>query len=431
MKLLIKNGRVIDPDQQIDSIRDLLIEDGVIKDISPNIDSKDVIGIDATVVDAKGYFVMPGFIDLHVHLRDPGFTEKEDIESGSRAAVRGGFTTIVAMPNTSPSADCAQIITYVQHRADEIGLVHVLQAGAITKGQGGQALSDMKKMFDAGCRAYSEDGKSVMDAELYRQGMEIAAKLGAPVFAHCEDKSLVAGGVMNKGKRADELGMKGIGNYTEDVIAARDTILAGATGCQLHLCHCSTKGSVDIIRYGKSVGVKVSGEVCPHHFILTDEDILCDDANYKMNPPLRSKEDVEELIKGLSDGTLEVISTDHAPHTGKEKSQSMASAPFGIIGLETAASLTYTALVKEGYLTPMQMAEKMSRNPAAILNIEKGSLAVGKAADVTIFDPEAFYKISEADFAGKSKNSPFVGKEVFGKVVMTINDGNIVYQESI
>ena len=423
MKLLIRNGRVIDPSCGMDETADILVEDGKIVQVAS--------GIKETadrVLDADGCYVMPGFIDLHVHLRDPGFEEKETVVTGARAAARGGYTTILAMPNTKPAVDNPDVVRYVHQKAENLAPVHVLQIGAVTKGQKGTELADIRGMAEAGSPAISEDGKSVMNTEVYRRGMIAAKEAGIPVFAHCEDKDLVCGGVMQEGDRAKELGLPGIGNIVEDVIEARDIILAKSTGVQLHLCHCSTAGSVALLKAAKEDGIPVTGEACPHHFTLCDEDIPCDDGNYKMNPPLRSRADMEAIRRGLKEDILDVIATDHAPHTAQEKGQSMKTAPFGIVGLETAASLTYSELVLKGYLTPMQMAAKMSTNPAKVAGLDKGSLQAGKEADIVIFDPEETYEIHAADFAGKAKNMPYEGRKVTGKVQTTIVSGQIVYQ---
>lgn len=424
MKLLIKNGRVIDPASNLDAESDILIEDGKIVKVSKNIKAKSV-----KTIQAKGCFVMPGFIDLHVHLRDPGFEEKETVVTGAQAAARGGFTTILAMPNTKPTADNPDVVNYVHQKAKNLAPVNVLQIGAITKEQKGKALSDIAGMISAGIPAISEDGKSVMNTALYYKAMQIAKENQIPVFAHCEDKDLAANGVMNAGKRAKELGLPGILNEAEDAITARDIILAKGTGVHLHLCHCSTKGSVDMVRQAKKEGISVTVEACPHHFTLSEEDIPKDDANYKMNPPLRSKEDMEAIREGLKQGVIDVIATDHAPHTAVEKGMSMKKAPFGIVGLETAAALTYTELVLKEYLTPMQMAEKLSCNPAKIIGSEKGTLKEGSVADVVIFDPSRTYQIDAKQFAGKAKNTPFNGRTVTGKVITTIVSGEVVYRE--
>lgn len=424
MKLLIKNGTVINPGDKKITKADVLVTDGVISKVASGL--KDAA--DETY-DAKGCYVMPGFIDLHVHLRDPGLEYKEDIQTGGAAALHGGFTTIVAMPNTKPVADKPDVINYVKNKAEAVTKVHVLQAGAVTKGQKGEELSDIRGMAAAGSPAISEDGKSVMNAQLYREGMKIAAEEGLAVLAHCEDINMVHGGVLNADAKSKELGFAGITNSVEDVIVARDILLAKETGVRLHLCHCSTKDSVRMVELAKEEGLPVTAEVCPHHFCMTSDDITEDDANYKMNPPLRTKEDVEALKKGLADDIMDVIATDHAPHAAREKEQGIQKAPFGIVGLETAAALTYTELVKPGILTPIQMAEKMSYNPAKVLGLEKGTVAEGSHADLTIFDPECEWVIDPAEFLSKGKNTPFGGKKVTGKVKATIVDGEIAYLE--
>ena len=422
MTILIQNGQVINPATGMNEVADVLVENGVVSKIEKGIKEKA-----DRKINAKGCFVMPGFIDMHVHLRDPGFEEKETIETGCRAAAHGGYTTILAMPNTKPVVDNPDVVNYVHNKAKTVGLVNVLQVGAVTKNQEGKELADIEGMVKAGIPAISEDGKSVMNAQLYREAMEKAAKLGIVVLAHCEDKNLVNGGVMNEDEHARELGLKGITNSVEDIMIARNILLSKDTGAHLHLCHCSTKNSVIMVKYAKLEHIPVSAEVCPHHFTLTSDDMVEGDTNYKMNPPLRRKDDVEALKKGLSDGTMEVISTDHAPHTADEKNSSMVKAPFGIVGMETAAALTYTELVLGGYLTPMQMVEKMSYNPAQILHLKKGTLEEGRMADVMLFDPECTYAIDKNKFWSKAKNTPFHGRKVTGKVMMTICDGKIVY----
>ena len=424
MKLLIKNGHIVNPENDLNAVQDVLIEnDRIIKVADSVRDDAD------TVLDAKGMYVMPGFIDLHVHLRDPGLTYKETLETGGMAAARGGVTTICAMPNTRPVTDTSQMIQELHERAAHESPVHVIQRGAITKGQLGEELADIRGMAEAGCHAISEDGKSVMNASLYRKAMKIAKEEGISIFAHCEDITMVEGGVMNADAKAKELGLPGITNSVEDVIVARDILLAKETGVRLHLCHCSTQDSVEMIRLAKAEGLPVTGEVCPHHFTLCTDDIREDDGNYKMNPPLRAREDVEALKRGLADGTMDVIATDHAPHSAEEKNRSMAKAAFGIVGLETSAALTYTELGEPGILTVMQMAEKMSYNPAKILGLnDKGSVSEGKIADLVIFDPEKEYRIDVEKFASKGKNTPFNGYPVKGEVACTIVDGKIVYQ---
>lgn len=425
MRVLIKNGHVLDPATGVDGICDVLTEDQRIIGVKEHIEEQA-----DRVIDAKGCYVMPGFIDLHVHLRDPGLEYKETLETGGKAAAHGGVTTVCAMPNTKPVIDTKERVEDVHTRAKEDSPVHVIQLGAVTVGQAGEELADIEGMAEAGCHAISEDGKSVMNASLYREGMRRAAASGIAVFAHCEDIHMVEGGVMNADQKAEALGLKGITNAVEDVIVARDILLAKETGVQLHLCHCSTADSVRMVAEAKKDGLPVTAEVCPHHFIMTTDDITEDDGNFKMNPPLRSKADVEALREGLKNNIMDVIATDHAPHAEQEKDRSMKDAAFGIVGLETSAALTYTELVETGVLTPMQMAEKMSYNPAKILGLseEKVSISEGKIADIVIFDPSKEYEIDKHTFFSKGKNTPFHGRKVKGEVRCTIVDGVPVYE---
>lgn len=424
MKILIKNGTVVDPASRTQTTADVLVHDGNIARIAPGItDAAD------RVLTADGCYVMPGFIDLHVHLRDPGLEYKETVETGAAAALHGGFTTILAMPNTKPVADDPDVVDYVHNKAKALTKAHVLQVGAVTKKQAGEELSDIRGMAAAGSPAISEDGKSVMNADLYRQAMRIAAEEGIVVLAHCEDKNMVKRGVLNADAKCEELGFEGITNAVEDVIVARDILLAKETGARLHLCHCSTKDSVRLVQLAKEAHLPVTAEVCPHHFSMCSDEIPGDDANYKMNPPLRTKEDMEALRAGLAADIMDVIATDHAPHAAWEKEQSIADAPFGIVGLETAAALTYTHLVQPGILSVMQMAEKMSYNPAKILGLEKGTAAEGACADLVIFDPRRVWTVDADDFRSKGKNTPFAGKTLTGKVRATIVDGEIAYEE--
>lgn len=422
MSILIKGGRVLNPSESIDQIMDIYVEDGVIKEKAESIENTA-----DKVIDAKGCYVMPGLIDLHVHFRDPGLTYKEDIETGSKAAAKGGFTTVCCMPNTKPVIDNEDTVKYIVDKSKEAGLTNVLPVGAVTKKMAGAETTDIEKLKAAGICAISEDGKSVMNSGVYRKAMKEAARLNVPVMAHCEDINLVEGGVINLGDKSAELGVKGISNAVEDVIALRDILLARETGATLHLCHCSTKDSVEMVRQAKAEGVKVTAEVCPHHFSLCTDDITANDGNFKMNPPLRTREDMETLIKGLSDDVMDVISTDHAPHSAEEKAKDLEHAPFGIVGLETSVALTITNLVKPGHITPLQMAAKMSYNPAQVLGSDRGTLNEGAVADITIINPDKEYTIDVNTFVSKGKNTPFDGYKVSGEVDYTILGGKIVY----
>lgn len=422
MSLLIKNGRVLNPSENIDQKMDVYVEEGIIKEKAETIEKTA-----DQVIDAKGCYVMPGLIDLHVHFRDPGQTYKEDIETGSRAAAKGGFTTVCCMPNTKPVVDNAETVKYIMDKSKAVGLTNVLPVGAVTMKMEGFAITEIEKLKEAGICAISEDGKSVMNSGVYRKAMKEAARLNVPVLAHCEDINLVEGGVINLGDKSAELGVKGISNAVEDVIAMRDIMLARETGATLHLCHCSTKDSVEMVKRAKAEGVKVTAEVCPHHFSMCTDDITGNDGNFKMNPPLRSREDMNALIKGLRDDVMDVISTDHAPHSAEEKAKDLEHAPFGIVGLETSVALTITNLVKPGHITPLQMAAKMSYNPAQVLGSEKGTLNEGAIADITIINPDKEYAIDVNTFVSKGKNTPFDGYKVSGEVEYTILGGKIVY----
>lgn len=421
--ILIKNGLLVDPGSGTLREEDLLIRDGRIADRGKCSEQTA-----DRVIDASGLAVLPGLVDLHVHLRDPGQEYKEDIRTGALAAARGGVTSLFAMPNTAPPVDSVETFRYVTDKAARVSPVHVYQSAAITQGMKNEALTDMRAFAGAGVKGFTEDGKSVMNASLLRDAMVLAKELGLPVMEHCEDISMVRGGVMNDDANAVRLGLPGISNAVEDVIAARDCILARETGVHLHLQHCSTAGSVRIVRAAKALGIDVSAEVCPHHFAMTSDEIPGDDANYKMNPPLRTREDAEALIEGLADGTIDCISTDHAPHGAEEKKRGFRGSPFGIVGLEISAALTYTALVKTGRISLLQMAEKMSRNPAAILGIPGGALAVGGPADLAVFDFARSYRIDPQQFVSKGRNTPFAGKEVYGICRYTLADGRIVYE---
>ena len=424
MKILIKNGKLINPATNIDEEFDILINDGKVEKIEKSLNDEA-----QKIIDAKNKWVTPGLIDVHVHLRDPGFEYKETISTGTRSAAKGGFTTICCMPNTDPVTDNEIVVEYIKMKAKRDGVVNVLPIGAVTKGQTCEELSNIGQMATAGACAISEDGKSVISAGLLKTAMKYAKMFNIPVLSHCEDISLVAGGSMNAGAAAQLLGLKGISNDSEEVIVARDIILAASTKSKLHICHVSTKGSIQLIKEAHTRGEKVTAEITPHHFTLSDSCITDYDGNKKMNPPLRSEEDVEACRQALKDGTVGIIATDHAPHSFDEKNCEYEKAAFGIVGLETALSLGLTVLVDKNYLTPFQLIEKMTINPAKMLGIDKGSIEIGKDADIIIIDPNLAYKVNASEFASKSKNTPFDGFDVKGKVLYTIVGGEIVVED--
>lgn len=425
MGTLIRNGRVIDPASGKDGIYDILVEDGMIAGVDASIPKGD-----NDIIDAAGCFVMPGLVDLHVHFREPGFEYKETIKTGSMAAAHGGVTTVFPMPNTKPVIDSVDMYDKVQTIIDRDAVVNVHQVASVTLRQQGETPVDVAALKKAGCIAISEDGKSVMNSQVYREAMKAAAAEDVLVMAHCEDKNLVNGGALNDGVASRRYHVNGITNAVEDVIVARDILLSKETGCRLHLCHCSTADSVKLIKAAKDEGLKVTGEVCPHHFMLCDEDIIEDNADYKMNPPLRSRADMEAVREGLRNGTMDVISTDHAPHSAEEKAKPIGAAPFGITGIETSLCLTYTGLVLTGILTPMQMVEKMSYNPAKIAGIDRGTLLPGRPADIIIVNVDDEIVIDSNNFISKGHNTPFDGYKVKGIVEYTIVGGKIVYKRS-
>jgi len=427
--MIIKNGILVDPSQGLEELGTLYLQNDRVSRIVPGEYAPAPEDEGEEILDASGKYVMPGLIDLHVHFRDPGQTYKEDIATGAAAAAAGGVTTVCTMPNTNPTVDSVETLRYIQEKAEKEALIRVEQLSAITVGENNETLVDIPAMKAAGAVAFSEDGKSVMDTLLFREGLKQIAAVDGVVMSHCEDKDLVAGGVMNAGPKQEELGYPGITNAVEDVIAARDIFMAAEQGVQLHLCHCSTKGTVELMRMAKRMGYRVTAEVCPHHFTLTDADIPGDEGNYKMNPPLRSEEDVQALIEGLRDGSMDVISTDHAPHGVEEKSKGFKS-PFGIVGLETSAALTFTALVAPGLISISRMVELMSTNPAKVIRMdqERGTLKQGALADVIVFDPNAVWTVDPEKFRSKGRNTPYAGKTLVGKVETTICGGKIVYR---
>ena len=420
-KLLIKGGTAVFADKC--EVCDILVDGKKIVKIAKNVEEKG-----AKVIDAKGLHVFPGLIDLHVHLREPGFEYKEDIASGSAAAVRGGFSQVCCMPNTDPVCDNAAVVGYIVARGREVNLCKVRPIGAITKGEKGEQLAEIGKMKEAGAIAISDDGRPVANARIMRLAMEYASDFGLICLSHCEDKDLVDGGVVNEGYNSTLAGLKGIPRAAEEIMLAREIILAETLGKRAHICHVSTKGGVQLLREAKKRGVAITAETCPHYFTLTDDVIMSFDANTKVNPPIREAEDVEAIKEGLKDGTLDCIVTDHAPHHKDEKNVEYNLAAFGISGIETSFSLSYTYLVKAGVLTLEQLADRMSTAPARILGLEGGALAEGAVADIMLADLNAKYVIDSKDFVSKGKNTPFNGTEVYGKVCCTIVDGDVKYR---
>jgi len=421
MSLLIKGGRVIDPSQNIDDKLDVLVVDGLVKEIGKGLSAP----VGAETIDAAGKLVVPGLIDMHVHLRDPGLEYKEDIVSGTRAAAAGGFTSVCCMPNTKPVIDNKAIASYIIAKAKSEGFCNVFPVGTITYGMNGERMSEMGELKEAGCVAVSDDGRPVVSAELMRRSLQYAAGMGIMVISHAEELSLVGEGVMNEGFTSTEIGLKGIPRVAEDIATARDVLLAEYTGAPLHVAHVSTSGSVRIIREAKARGVRVTCETAPHYFSLTDDAVRGYNTNAKMNPPLREAADVAAIKEGLKDGTIDCIATDHAPHHLDEKDVEFDAAMNGIIGLETSLPLSLK-LVEEGVLTLAQLIEKMSCNPAKILGLGRGTLQNGTVADITLIDPAVEWSVEADSLASKSKNSPFIGWKVKGKATATVLAGQVV-----
>lgn len=421
MTTLIRNGKVCFENRLVSC--DILIESGRIKALG-KLDHLEA----ASVIDAEGLLITPGLVDVHVHLREPGGEHKETIITGTSAAVKGGFTTICAMPNTSPVMDSPELLRTIKKKAQEEGLCHVEFYGTLTDALRSTVLSDYKGLKEAGVFALTNDGVGVQDAGVMYQAMKQASKLGLSVVAHTEEDSLLYGGVMHEGKRNHELGLPGMLDLSESVQIARDALLAQATGCSYHVCHVSSKESVRIIRDSKRAGIPISAEVCVHHLLLCDDDIPGDDANFKMNPPLRSSDDREALLEGFLDGTLDCLATDHAPHSADEKASGFNGSPFGIIGLEHAFSLLYTHLVLSGKMTLQNLIDGFTRKPAALFSLDAGALIPGAAADLTLIDLDAEEVITPESIVSKSANSPFLGQTVQGLVMMTLVDGKVRYE---
>lgn len=421
--LLIQNARVVDPSQNLNQTMDILTENGKIKAVGSSLTAEA-----EEIMDASGLVAAPGLVDMHVHLRDPGFTHKEDILTGCAAAAAGGVTSLLAMPNTNPTADTPEIVRYILEKAENAP-ARVYVAGSISKGLRGEEASDWKALREAGTIALSDDGRPVLTARMMAEAMQAAPGLSLKIVAHCEDLSLAEGGILNEGEISWELGAPGIPAAAEDVGTAREIALAAAYGVPVHICHVSTKTSAALIRDAKRRGVPVTGETAPHYLLLTDEELLKQDADYRMNPPLRTEEDRLAMLEALRDGTLDAIATDHAPHSPEEKAD-FRKAPNGSVGMETSFAASYTALVKTGLLTLSGLIDKMSTSPARILGIPAGTLAEGANADLVLIDEQAEWTVDPGRLHGKSKNTPFKGMTLTGKVMTTICRGKIVYRAS-
>jgi len=420
-KVLIKGGRVIDPSAGIDEKLEVFLDKGKVKSVGARNPDADI------VIDASGCIVAPGLIDMHVHLREPGKAEEETIASGSSAAVAGGFTSVAAMPNTSPVVDNRASAEFIFLQGQRAALANIYPVGAITKGSAGKELSEIGQLSRGGAVAFTDDGNCVGDADIMRRALEYASMFDRAILQHCEDKDLSADGVMHEGYYSMILGLPGIPAASEEVIVARDVILAEMTRARLHIMHISTAGSVELVRSAKKRGVAVTAEATPHHFTLSDENLTGYNPSFKMNPPLRTKEDVASLRKGLAEGVIDAIASDHAPHAGEEKALELLYAPFGAIGMESMLPIVITELVQKKVLTWKQAIEKLTVSPARILNIPKGTLAVGADADVTIIDPTVKWTINADEFKSKSRNCPFDGWKVTGRAVCTIVGGEIKY----
>jgi dihydroorotase len=422
MSLLLRGGRVIDPANNVDAVQDVLIADGKIERLGRTLEAP----AGAEVVDANGKIVCPGFIDIHVHLREPGYEYKETVATGTRAAAAGGFTAVCCMANTNPVNDNGAVTDYILAKAKVEGVVRVYPIGAVTRGLHGEELAELAELADSGCVAFSDDGRCVMNAGLYRRAMEYTLPFGTPLISHAEDTSLSRGASMNEGVVSTETGLPGQPAAAEDIMVARDILLAELTGAHVHIAHVSTAGAVRLIRDAKARGLQVTAEVTPHHLVLTEEAVRTWDPNTKMAPPLRTKRDVEALLEALADGTIDCIATDHAPHALSEKEGEFDQAAFGIVGLETAVAVLLDRLVRPGLLPLSTLIARLSRDPARLLNLPGGNLAAGAPADVTILDPDAETVVEPLRFRSRSRNTPFGGWTLRGAPWMTLVGGHIV-----
>ena len=427
--LLLRGGRILDPSQQLDETGDVLLSNGFVEAVG-RLGEVRRDGNELETIDCAGRVVSPGFVDVHCHLREPGREEVETIASGARAAAAGGFTAVCAMPNTDPVTDNQAAVGFILSQARRAAAARVYPIGAISIGEKGETLAEFGEMVGAGAVAVSDDGKPVVSAQLMRTALEYARTFGIPVADHCEEPTLAAGGAMNEGLTSARLGLRGIPAEAEEIMAIRDMLLARVTGGHIHLCHMSTRGSVDLIRWGKERGINVTAEVCPHHLSLTEEAVEGYDTNAKMNPPLRTRADVEALQAAVKDGTIDVIATDHAPHHYDEKEREFADAPNGIVGLETALAVNLTWLVHSGIIELPLLVERMSCAPARLFKLPGGTLRKGEIADVTVFDPDATWTVDPARFASKGRNTPYAGQELRGLVDLTVVDGRVIHRRS-
>lgn len=424
VKLLIQKGRLVDPVGGIGGIMDILIEDGKLAVIGSDLRDQD-----AQVIDARGLTVCAGLVDMHVHLREPGLEYKEDISTGTAAAARGGITSVACMPNTKPAVDSPEQVRYVLRRAAESCGVRVWPIGAVTVGEKGETLTDGQALKEAGAVALSDDGMPIQNANLMRDALIRAKRLGLTILSHCEDADMVRNYAVNEGRVSRALNLPGRPAIAEELMVMRDAMLSEETGAAVHICHISTAGSVDIVRQFKKKGVHITCETCPQYFTLTEDEVLTQGTMARVNPPLRTRQDVEAIIAGLKDGTIDAIATDHAPHSAQEKAKPLAEAPSGMVGLETSLGATLTALYHTGEMDLSDILKKMTFNPACILGIPKGRLSLGGEADFTIFDPNETWTVDPEQFASKGRNTPFAGRELTGKVKYTIVGGKIVYED--
>lgn len=424
MKLLIQKGRLVDPVGGIGGVMDILIEDGKLAVIGSDLRERD-----AQIIDARGLTVCAGLVDMHVHLREPGLEYKEDITTGTAAAARGGITSVACMPNTKPAVDSPEQVRYILRRAAESCGVRVWPIGAVTMGEKGEALTDAQALKEAGAVALSDDGVPIQNANLMRDALIRAKRLGLTILSHCEDADMVCNYAVNEGRVSRALDLPGRPAIAEELMVMRDAMLSEETGAAVHICHISTAGSVDIVRQFKKKGVHITCETCPQYFTFTEDEVLTQGSMARVNPPLRTRQDVEAIIAGLKDGTIDAIATDHAPHSAQEKAKPLAEAPSGMVGLETSLAATLTALYHTGEMDLSDILKKMTFNPACILGIPKGRLSLGGEADFTVFDPNEAWTVDPEQFASKGRNTPFAGRELKGKVKYTIVGGKIVYED--